>query len=726
MYTKTTTPVITCWHRFAAVCLSAAALVLLLLTSAPAQAQNHNGNPLFPRPAELEPAIRFWTRVYTEIDTDSGFLHDAENVSVVYRRVNYDRQEVESYRRRIQEDLQILASGKRTNLTLTQQEALDAWGGAGVSNAVLAAAANNVRFQLGQSDRFVEGLIRSGAYRAHIENVAREMGLPVELAALPHVESSFHPGAYSHANAAGMWQFIRTTGQRYMRIDNIVDERMDPYAATYAAMSLLEYNHGLLDSWPLALTAYNQGAGALARAVRELGTDNIATIVSQYKGRNFGFAGRNFYPQFLAVLDVERQAQALFGLLHLDPAPEYDELELDAYVEADVLASALGVTIEQLKFDNPALRPVVWEGGKRIPRGYRLKMQKASLRDSLAALVARIPGGQLYAYQTPDINYTIQRGDSLSAVASRFNTSVSQLVSLNQLTDAHRIRVGQVLLLPHDTNMITQTLAAATEPAPVQAGGAYTVRSGDTISSIARRYRVQESDILRLNGITNPDRLRLGQQLRLPADGEARVLAAAYSDAVEAPLPVSVAAELAESGAAVSDNSAELMAVADDAVMDAGAGNELAAQELAADPSDYSVAADNTVEIHASETLGHFAEWAGVTSQAVRSANNMRANQGLIVGRRIQVPLNNVSRDEFELRRRQFHLAQQERFFREYRIANVNQHQLAANETIDVLARQRYSVPLWLLRQYNPDLDFSRVRVGQTIAVPIVARVDDV
>ena len=697
-------------------------LVIVLSGNSPSViAQNHNGNPLFPRPAELEPAIRFWTRVYTEIDSDSGFLHDAENVSVIYRRVDYNRQEVESYRRRIQEDLKVLATGKRSNLTLTQQEVLDAWGGADVSNAVLAAAVNNVRFQLGQSDRFVEGLIRSGAYREHIENVARERGLPVELAALPHVESSFHPGAYSHANAAGMWQFIRTTGQRYMRIDNIVDERMDPYAATYAAMSLLEYNHGLLDSWPLALTAYNQGAGALARAKRELGTDNIATIVANYKGRNFGFAGRNFYPQFLAVLDVERQAQALFGLLHLDPAPEYEELELDAYIEADMLADALGVSMEQLKFDNPALRPVVWEGGKRIPRGYKLKIQKASLNGSLASLVAQMPRGQLYAYQTPDINYTIQRGDSLSVVASRFNTTVSQLVSLNQLQDAHRIRVGQVLLLPHDTNMITQTLAAATEPAPVQAGGAYAVRSGDTISSIARRYSVQASDILRLNGITNPDRLRVGQQLRLPADGDARVLAAAYSDAVEAPVLVASDADSVNADASV-----EIIAVADDPVEDAGVSNELASQSLAADPSDYSVASDNTVEIHASETLGHFAEWAGVSSQAVRAANSMRANQGLIVGRRIQVPLSNVSKDEFELRRRQFHLAQQERFFREFRIADINQHQLAANETIDALARQRYSVPLWLLRQFNPDLDLSRVRVGQTIAVPVVARVDDV
>ncbi len=672
---------------------------------------NTDRNPLFPRPPEIEPAIKFWTRVYTEVDTDSGFLHDAEDLSVIYRRVDFNREQIEGFRRRIQEDLQILASGKRTGLTLTQQEVLDAWGGPNVSNTRLAAAVTNVRFQLGQSDRFVGGLIRSGAYREHIERVARERGLPVELGALPHVESSFHPGAYSHANAAGMWQFIRSTGQRFMRIDHIVDERMDPYAATYAAMSLLEYNYSLLGSWPLALTAYNHGAGGLARAKRELGTDDIGQIILRYKGASFGFAGRNFYPQFLAVLDLERQAQALFGLLHLDPAPEYEEMELPAYVEADVLAGNLGVSIEQLKFDNPALRPVVWEGGKRIPKGYKLKIQKHSINGSLASLVNRIPSGQLYAFQTPDVNYTIQRGDSLSGIATRFNTSVAQLVSLNQLTDAHRIRVGQQLLLPHDTKMITQTLAAA-EPAPVVPGAAYAVRPGDTISSIARRYRVSETDILRVNGLSNPDRLAVGQQLRLPAEGDARVLAAAYRDAVDVP----VSAPVPE---------AATTEIAVETVENVGVSNELAAQALATDPADYAVAADNTVEIQASETLGHLSEWAGTNVQALRSANNMRASQSLIVGQRFKLP-SQVVRDEFELRRRQFHLAAQESFFRQYRIADVNRHQLAVNESIDVLARQRYSVPLWLLRQYNPDLDFTRVRVGQTIVFPIVARVDGV
>jgi membrane-bound lytic murein transglycosylase D len=339
-------------RRITSLLLLTVTLTVITLTSPPISAQSEH----FPRPAELEPAIRFWTRVYTEVDTKSGFLHDAMNMGVVYQKVDNDREQIEHFRRRIQADLQVLAAGRRSGLTLTQQQVLDAWP-EGVSNSALAEAVNNVRFQLGQSDRFVGGLIRSGAYREHIERVARERGLPLELAALPHVESSFHPGAHSHANAAGMWQFLRATGQRFMRIDNIVDERMDPYAATHAAMSLLEYNYNVLGTWPLALTAYNQGAGGMSRAVRATGSNRIEDIILNYRGGSFGFAGRNFYPQLLAVLDVERQAQALFGILQLDPAPEYDEYELTAYIEAQKRWRMFWVLpCTQLRFDNPALQ----------------------------------------------------------------------------------------------------------------------------------------------------------------------------------------------------------------------------------------------------------------------------------------------------------------------------------------------------------------------------------
>ena len=169
-------------------------------------------------------------------------MHDSENLSVIYKRLELNRSEIERVRSNIRDDLRVLASGKRNGLNSDQQEILDLWP-EGVSNQTLNKAANNVRWQLGQSDRFLGGLRRSGAYKAHINNVIQDKNLPAELGVLPHVESSFNPSAYSSAAAAGMWQFTSVTGKRFMRIDYIVDERMDPYTSTAAAMSLLEYNY---------------------------------------------------------------------------------------------------------------------------------------------------------------------------------------------------------------------------------------------------------------------------------------------------------------------------------------------------------------------------------------------------------------------------------------------------------------------------------------------------
>ncbi len=114
-------------------------------------------------------------------------------------------------------------------------------------------ASEEVRFQLGQADRFREGLVRSGAWRDHIADTFEKMGLPRELSALPHVESSFNTYAYSKVGAAGMWQFMRSTGRRFLRIDAVVDERLDPYRSTEAAARFLEQNYIVLGSWPLGV-----------------------------------------------------------------------------------------------------------------------------------------------------------------------------------------------------------------------------------------------------------------------------------------------------------------------------------------------------------------------------------------------------------------------------------------------------------------------------------------
>ena len=744
----------------------AAILLFFTMLMTPAVAQNASD---FPRPESLEPAVQFWIRVYTEVDTQSGFLHDAEHLDVIYTALPLDRKQIEAKREAIKAALTVLSTGKRSGLSAEEQQVLALWP-ANVSNQTLKIASDNVRWQLGQSNRFLAGLRRSGAYREHIQKVIAAKNLPPQLVVLPHVESSFNPGAYSSAAAAGMWQFTRATGQRFMRIDHIVDERMDPYIAAEAAMSLLEYNYRVLGTWPLALTAYNHGAGGIARAVREMGSSNIEDIVANYKGRRFGFASRNFYAQFLAVNEVEERAESFFGKVDYNPAPNFTELATDAYIDAEVFARSANISLAQLKADNPALRPVVWEGQKRIPRGFKMKLRDATVTPQ--ELLASIDGDYKFVVQTPDVAYTVVRGDSLSAIARRFNTSVSRLVALNQLTSSHRIQIGQRILLPQDET----SLAAQSQRAP--ADGIYTVARGDTVSTIARRFSVGETALLRLNGIEDSHRIYPGQELRLPGlyAAQPQLVAterapASLVDAVEvaavedeterdvdsadsfiaqsSPTPSEIergapvaAVELGSEAEAMQASEAVTgeSALVDEAAVDIDAvAEEVAtatsdttpvesdaelAEALSADPADYSVASDDSIEVQATETLGHYADWLAVRAWDVRRLNGMAYGDPVIVGKRLTLGFTKVSRPEFERRRKDYHSTLQREFFAQYRIRDVEEYTIRRNENIGTIARNRYSAPLWLVRQYNPELDFNRIQIGQKVVFPLLQSVE--
>ena len=645
-------------------------------------AANAQSPDLFPRPPEIEPAVNFWLKVYTEINTRNGFLHDARDLSVIYETVSYNQRAISNARNRIRDDLRVLGGGKRSDLSAGQQEILALFP-AGVSNQTLNDAASNIRFQLGQSDRFLGGLRRSGAYREHIRQVIEEKGLPQELGILPHVESSFNPGAVSSASAAGMWQFGRATGQRFMRIDHIVDERMDPYIATNAAMSLLEYNYSILGTWPLALTAYNHGAGGMRRAVRETGTTDIETIIANYRGRLFGFASRNFYAQFLAVLQIENDLDRYFAGYTFDPAPEFREVRVDGFVDAQVLADAVGVGLEQLQSDNPALRPAVWEGNKRIPSGFPVKLRAGQV--SPGDLLALVPNDLKFAVQTPDVAYVVERGDSLSYIAERFDTSVSRLVALNQLPNRHRIQIGQRLLLPQDS----QTAALS---APLDSAGA--AGSAPPAPVAAEPETVPDA-------VPEPVQLARNEPAR-----------------IDEPIlpPAAVLPDNQELDAPVTDEMEQAVAI--DPAVDVAQSNLNLIEDLAADPSDYGVDGGSTIEVQASETLGHYAEWLGIRAWDIRRLNNMAFRDPVIVGERLRLDFSRVNIGEFELARREYHAGLQQEFFSDFHIQGVINHRVAANENISTLAGDRYSTPIWLLRQYNPGLDMNRLQIGQEIVFP--------
>jgi len=237
------------------------------------QAQAQAQPSAIPRPPELQRDVDFWIRIYSSVTTRQGVLHDERNLGVVYAVIDLPgdgpnparRQIISEARDRVAASLREAAEALAIGATPTSPEAARAlalWGTEATRERLLAAA-QSVRFQLGQADRFREGIVRSGRWETHIARTFSELGLPPELAALPHVESSFTPTAYSKVGASGLWQFMRSTGRLYMRVDDLVDERLDPFRSTEAAAQLLANNYRALGSWPLAITAYNHGTASM-------------------------------------------------------------------------------------------------------------------------------------------------------------------------------------------------------------------------------------------------------------------------------------------------------------------------------------------------------------------------------------------------------------------------------------------------------------------------------
>lgn len=698
-------------------------LVFLLAIGTAASA----ANDAFPRPAELEHDIAFWRRVYTEVTTSGGLIHDPESLDVVYEVVQFPSdlsprqrsKRVEELKKKYARLLDRLARVDESEFTAEEQRIYELWP-KGTRRARFEQASEEVRFQLGQADRFREGLLRSGAYRDYIAATFERMGLPRELAALPHVESSFNTYAYSKVGAAGMWQFMRGTGRRFLRIDATVDERLDPYRSTQAAARFLEQNYIVLGSWPLALTAYNHGTAGMRRAKERMGTADIAVIARKYQSRTFGFASRNFYVAFLAALEIDQNPEAFFGPIKLHPIDNSRVIEMPSYIPANRIASSLKVEMDVLRRLNPSLLSAVWSGARHVPRGFEFRVP-ANI-DATAALQT-LSSGEVYQEQVRESQHRVKSGESLSLIASRHGVSLTQLAALNDLRKPYRINAGQVLTLPTKASKAPAVVAAAqpkaepsakpaTPPTGVVGENRYVVRRGDTLSRIAAKHGMTEDALMEINSIKNRNFVYEGQVLALAATARAAPPAEAQVPVENiVPPPQAQPVSVAEAIEPVSEREAEEIGPTLVPGMEAAA---------SADPSDYSVHDDHSVLVQAAETLGHYAEWLDVRASQLRRLNRMSMATPVVIGRKVKLDFSKVTPDQFEARRLEYHKQLQETFFTQFRIKGNETHVIKRGESVWVLAQQRYSIPIWLLRQYNPDLDLGSIKPGTTLVIPTV------
>lgn len=466
-------------------------------------ATSSGGSEVFPEIEQLRPNVEFWKRVFSEWSLGQAVVHDLEHLGLIYEVVELPGEIEESYTREQQDfledlreswedrlhDLQRRVAKRAELLDDEKQLALQVATHAGTT--AIKGAYQRVRTQRGLRERFARGLEISGRYDGLLREVFREAGLPEDLAVLPHVESSFQSSARSSAGAVGAWQFTWGTGRRYLRITSAIDERLDPVAAARGAAAYLGEAYEKLDSWPLAITAYNHGVRGMQRAEQKLGSD-LGRIYSEYRGRTFGFASRNFYAEFLAAREIVANPEWFFpeGLTP-EPPLDRDWLELERPASPGRLARLYGVPLDALAEINPAWTSRGVRRGLALPAGTRVWLPRDAL--ARAGSVAG-SGGEVY--------YLVEAGDSLWAIAEEHGISLELLLALNGLGPREdRIYPGQRLVVVEQEgpdNLI------------------HTVLRGDTLSKIAVLYGVRLGDLLALNQLSRRSVIYPGQQIVIP------------------------------------------------------------------------------------------------------------------------------------------------------------------------------------------------------------------
>ena len=471
----------------------------------------------FPVPLALRSEVDFWKKIYSKYTTRQAVIHDRDNLGIIYeiidldrafkgRRVSYrsEKRYIKRQKRRIENILTKLYRNKGKAVT-AEEKAIAAKFDLIPGYRKFRNASWRVRAQLGQADRFKEGLERSGKYLGRMREIFRSYGLPEELTVLPHVESSFNYDAYSSAGAAGIWQFTRGTGRLFMKIGYTIDERKDPIVSTDAAARLLRQNYEELGSWPLAITAYNHGVNGMKRARRKYGPD-IVKIINHYNSRSFGFASKNFYVEFLAALEITRNHRKYFDKIEFEPEFAFDEVVMTRYMPASMLSQKLELPVKKLMEYNPALRKSVWNGYRHIPKGLKLRVPNGMNGEVLSALDS-LSGDERFSHQKNNGFHVVSRGDTLGVIVQRYRTSVSALKDLNGLRSS-MIFVGQKLRIPGG--------GAATGAVVAQSNNGYHhVRHGESLYLIARKYGMTVADLSRLNNMSGKSVIYPGQKLLL-------------------------------------------------------------------------------------------------------------------------------------------------------------------------------------------------------------------
>lgn len=688
----------------------------------------------FTAPPGLQSKVEFWKKIYTEYSTKHVVIHDIKKLDVVYEIVYLGEKRLS---RKAKERKLGKVKKKYRNILRKIAKTKNKLSLKGEDKRVFKLVKNDfykasrhIRAQLGQKDRFRNGIERSGLYLAKIKRILKQYGLPEELSMLPHVESSFQIGAYSSAGAAGIWQFTRSTGRLFMRVGYDVDERRDPILATYGAAKLLKRNFKSLRSWPLAITAYNHGLQGMRRAQKKFGNDFVK-LVAKYKSRTFGFASQNFYAEFLAAIHVVKNQNKYFPNLVIKKPINITSFSLPDYIGIRTAMNFFDMSRDEIGAANPSLRRPVLNGEKRIPKGFHFQAPAEKV-NNMFTRYGQIPQKLKYGSQLRSKWYTVRRGDTLSGVAQRFRTSINSLKSSNNIGKRNRIYVGQVLQLPRGksnrqptyqlANLDSKRVSPKNFSAKVVS---YKVRRHDNLSKIAKRFDTDVRHLTRINRFRNPNTLYPGQRIKVPRQELVNELV--VSKVVKSS---NVKLTVDRSKAATQKITAPIKIARD---VPTGILNKLsrnsnesinrnrpAFKPVSFSPDANSDSRIGTITVDFDETLSHYAEWSLLSVRELRRINHIGKKGDISVNDMLRVNFSKTLPVKFDEKRQEYHKAIQEDFFNNYEISKLSIRSVEKGETLWEMRNENYTIPLWLLSSYNSDKDIRSLSVGEPIVIPII------
>lgn len=367
-------------------------------------------------------------------------------------------------------------------------------------------------------------LARSTRYEKLMKKVLKDNGLPEDLFYIALIESGFNTQARSHASAVGYWQFIRGTGKRYgLEINTMVDERKDPVLATQAAAEYFKGLYSVFGSWYLAMASYNVGENRVKREVMNHYTRDFWELA---KKKRFPKETIHYVPKFIAAKLIAKNP-AKYGFDEIDymTAIEFDHVTLDRPVNMRVMAEKMNLNYEDFKALNPKFKGEVAPlkaNNKlelRIPPG-------TSVLATTAASESVVEKAEFVADAGDTQVYRIRRGDNLHNIARKYRTTVAYLRDLNDIPKGKRLRVGMKLYVPDRTpvapsrNVVAKKRSSNDNRTQAAAanGRFYIVQSGDTLSSIAKKYAVSVNELKRANKIRRGRMLKVGIRLQIPGD----------------------------------------------------------------------------------------------------------------------------------------------------------------------------------------------------------------